>query len=209
VSVFHSAFFLTSVADLNHLPAVSGIEIAFAGRSNSGKSSVINTLANHRQLARVSKTPGRTQLLNFFQLGERNCFLVDLPGYGYARVSPEVQKHWQQLVAGYLEARQSLGGLVLIMDIRHPLTALDQQLLKWFAPTNKPVHTLLTKSDKLSRSQASATLLKVQKSLADTAKNYSAQLFSSLRRSGVEELGAVLAQWLTNGAQATMMGRHK
>ena len=131
------------------------VEIAFAGRSNAGKSSAINSLTNRSRLAFVSKTPGRTQNLNFFQLD--TGFLVDLPGYGYAKVPPEVRQHWEGLLSTYLQTRESLHGMVLIMDVRHPLTPLDRQMLDWFSPTGKPVHILLTKSDKLSRQQAQKT----------------------------------------------------
>ena len=162
MSLFSRLEFETSVHDLVTLP-VTAREVAFAGRSNAGKSSAINTLAN-RKLAFVSKTPGRTQLLNFFRISDGN-YLVDLPGYGYAEVPESVRKHWQTVLAQYLETRAELAGLVLIMDIRHPLTPLDQQMLSWFGPTGRPIHILLTKADKLSKSNAGATLREVRTAL--------------------------------------------
>src|SRR4030065_2567562 len=155
---FSKAAFFTTVNHLKDLPLHGGKEVAFAGRSNAGKSSAINTLANHVRLAYTSKTPGRTQHLNYFDLGD-NRFLVDLPGYGYAKVPTDVRAHWEGLLSEYLQTRSALAGLVVIMDTRHPLTPLDEQMLDWFMPTGKPVHILLTTSDKLSRQQSSKTLL--------------------------------------------------
>lgn len=170
-------------------------EIAFAGRSNAGKSSAINTLAGRRRLAFVSKTPGRTQLINFFSLGAR-AFLVDLPGYGYAGVPLAVRHHWEELVGGYVAGRPSLAGVVVVMDARHPLTALDRQLLGWIAPGRRRVHVLLTKADKLSRQAASATLAKVRPELVELCPGASVQLFSSLKRQGMEEATGVLSAWV-------------
>ncbi|OGS71444.1 MAG: YihA family ribosome biogenesis GTP-binding protein, partial [Gallionellales bacterium GWA2_60_142] len=161
MGLFSKAEFYTTVNHMKDLPLHGGREVAFVGRSNAGKSSAINTLANHVRLAYTSKTPGRTQHLNYFSLGA-DKFLVDLPGYGYAKVPPDVQKHWEKLLGDYLQTREELAGLVVIMDSRHPLTALDEGMLEWFAPTGKPVHVLLTKSDKLSRQQATKTLLEVK-----------------------------------------------
>jgi GTP-binding protein len=194
MSVFQHASFYTTVNQLRQLPAPDGVEIAFAGRSNAGKSSVINSLTNRSRLAFVSKTPGRTQNLNFFQL--EHGFLVDLPGYGYAKVPAEIRQHWEHLLSTYLQTREPLHGMVLIMDVRHPLTPLDRQMLDWFRPTGKPVHVLLTKSDKLSRQQARKTLGEVQAWLQDAYAQSSVQLFSSLSREGVEEAGALLGTWL-------------
>jgi len=195
------------------LPLHGGREVAFVGRSNAGKSSAINTLANHVRLAYTSKTPGRTQHLNYFSLGDNN-FLVDLPGYGYAKVPPDVQRHWEHLLSEYLKTREELAGLVIIMDARHPLTELDEAMLDWFAPTGKPVHILLTKSDKLSRQQATLTLNRVKSHLAEHFSSditpasghesslklrypqCSVQLFSSLKKIGMEEAEAVIAGWL-------------
>ena len=195
MSVFQHATFYTTVNELHCLPPPQGVEIAFAGRSNAGKSSAINSLANRGRLAFVSKTPGRTQHLNFFQLGH-NRFLVDLPGYGYAKVPFEVRKHWEHLLSTYLETRESLYGMVLIMDVRHPLTPLDRQMLAWFASTGKPVHVLLTKSDKLARQQAEKIRKDVLAFLRETYPQCSVQLFSSLTKEGVEEATAVLGKWL-------------
>ncbi|HXU93578.1 MAG TPA: ribosome biogenesis GTP-binding protein YihA/YsxC [Gallionella sp.] len=195
MGLFSKAAFYTTVNDLRDLPLHGGREVAFVGRSNAGKSSAINTLANHVRLAYTSKTPGRTQHLNYFSLGDNN-FLVDLPGYGYAKVPPDVQKHWEKLLGDYLQTREELAGLVVIMDSRHPLTALDEGMLDWFAPTGKPVHVLLTKSDKLSRQQATKTLSSVKSYLNEHFPNCSVQLFSSLKKLGMEEAEAVIAGWL-------------
>ncbi|MDR0481282.1 MAG: ribosome biogenesis GTP-binding protein YihA/YsxC [Gallionellaceae bacterium] len=195
MGLFSKAQFFTTVNHFRDLPSHGGREVAFAGRSNAGKSSAINTLANHTRLAFTSKTPGRTQHINYFSLGD-NQFLVDLPGYGYAKVPPEVQQHWEDLLSRYLQTRESLCGLIVIMDARHPLTPLDQQLLDWFATANKPVHILLTKSDKLSRQQATLTLNRVKSALAERYPFCSAQLFSSLKKMGVDEAEAVIGGWL-------------
>ena len=194
MSLFQQATFFTSVAALEGLPA-SDSEIAFAGRSNAGKSSALNTLARRQRLAFVSKTPGRTQLINFFSLGE-NQYLVDLPGYGYAKVPDAIRKPWEQLLGGYLQTRAPLRGLALVMDVRHPLTELDRRMLAWFGPTGKPVHVLLTKADKLSRAAALARLREVQRELARLSPIFSAQLFSSLKKSGIDEAERVFGEWL-------------
>ncbi|HQR50682.1 MAG TPA: ribosome biogenesis GTP-binding protein YihA/YsxC [Methylophilaceae bacterium] len=193
--LFQNAQYFISAHHLRDLPPATGIEIAFAGRSNAGKSSAINTLANHTRLAYVSKQPGRTQLINFFSLGG-DRYLVDLPGYGYAKVPEAMRKHWQLVLAAYLSQRSSLHGLVLVMDSRHPLTPLDCQMLDWFGPTGKPIHVLLTKSDKMSRSEAMKTLAAVRKELQQTWGNSSVQLFSSLKKQGVEEAEKVIGAWL-------------
>jgi GTP-binding protein len=193
MSFLQHARYAISAATLSQLPA-SQAEVAFAGRSNAGKSSALNTLARHNRLAFVSKTPGRTQLLNFFAL-EPEVYLVDLPGYGYARVPPELRARWGKVLSSYLQSREALRGMVLIMDARHPLTPLDWQMLEWFAPTGKPVHILLTKSDKLSRSEAMMTLAAVKKSLVEWPW-VSVQLFSSLKKQGMGEAEAVIAPWL-------------
>lgn len=194
MGLFSQAAFYTTVNHMKDLPLHGGREVAFVGRSNAGKSSAINTLANHVRLAYTSKTPGRTQHLNYFSLGNDN-YLVDLPGYGYAKVPPDVQKHWEKLLGDYLQTREELAGLVVIMDSRHPLTALDEGMLDWFAPTGKPVHVLLTKSDKLSRQQATKTLNSVRAYLNEHFPNCSVQLFSSLKKQGTEEAEAVIAGW--------------
>jgi len=198
--LFQNATFFISAHHLRDLPPASGIEVAFAGRSNAGKSSALNTLANHNRLAYVSKQPGRTQLINFFTLGN-DRHLVDLPGYGYAKVPESMRAHWQSVLARYLSERTSLGGLVLVMDSRHPLTPLDRQMLDWFCPSGKPVHVLLTKSDKLSRGEAGLTLAKVRKELLETwdktyGSNCTVQLFSSSKKLGVEEAEKVIGAWL-------------
>ena len=194
--LFQKATFYTSVNDMYALPKHTGVEIAFAGRSNAGKSSVINTLANKNRLAFVSKTPGRTQHINFFQLNE-NQFLVDLPGYGYAKVPDNIRKHWEELLSQYLQTRESLKGLVLIMDIRHPFKALDIQMLDWFIPTGKTVHIILTKADKLSKQQANITLQHATQYVHESYPGCSVQLFSSLARSGIEDATSVINSWLS------------
>jgi GTP-binding protein len=194
--LFQNAAYFASAHHLHELPREDGcVEVAFAGRSNAGKSSAINTLANHNRLAYVSKQPGRTQLINFFTLGG-NAHLVDLPGYGYAKVPESMRKHWQHVLSTYLSTRPSLSGLVLVMDSRHPLTPLDRQMLDWFCPTGKPVHVLLTKSDKLSRSEAMKTLAKIRRELQEGWGNCTVQLFSSLKKQGVEEAEKIIAPWL-------------
>ena len=195
MSIFQNISFFTSVNNLKTLPSPLGSEVAFAGRSNSGKSSAINTLTNRGRLAFVSKTPGRTQLINFFRLDEE-LFLVDLPGYGFAKVPLVIRQHWEILLSQYLQTRDNLRGLILIMDVRHPLKPLDIQMLDWFVPTGKPVHILLTKSDKLSRQKSRTALDQVNAFLSSSYPQCTAQLFSSLSKQGVDEVTGVLSLWL-------------
>lgn len=194
--LFQNAQFHSSAHYLRDLPPAIGIEVAFAGRSNAGKSSALNTLANHNRLAFVSKQPGRTQLINFFSLGGER-YLVDLPGYGYAKVPEALRVHWQSVLSSYLSLRPTLAALVLVMDARHPLTPLDRQMLDWFCPSGRPVHVLLTKSDKLSRGEAMKTLAAVRKELSENWGNHTVQLFSSLKKQGVEEAEAIIGAWLS------------
>lgn len=179
------------------LPQAGGAEIAFAGRSNAGKSSAINTLAGHTRLAYVSKTPGRTQLINLFRL-RNGAALVDLPGYGYAEVPFEVRETWQRLLEHYLTRRQALAGLVLIMDARRPFTELDRKMIGWFGATGKPIHCLLTKSDKLTRQEQAKTLAAARRlASADFPQApITLQLFSSLKKMGLEEVEQVVEKWL-------------
>ncbi|WP_173235765.1 ribosome biogenesis GTP-binding protein YihA/YsxC [Legionella antarctica] len=194
VNPYSKAVFLKSAARVDQLPEDSGYEVAFAGRSNAGKSSALNCLTTIKSLARTSKTPGRTQLINLFTLDEERR-LVDLPGYGYAKVALQVKLEWQKHLAHYLEARNSLKGLVLLMDIRHPLKELDQMMIDWALNRQLPVHILLTKSDKLSKSDVKNCLLKVRKHY-DLAKHIiTVQSFSSLKKEGVDELISSLNQW--------------
>jgi GTP-binding protein len=197
MSLFQQAVFLTTVAHLRDLPRDAVREVAFAGRSNAGKSSAINTLAGRVRLAFVSKTPGRTQHLNYFALAEGRYF-VDLPGYGYAKAPEGIRSQWEGLVGPYLGKREQLVGLVVIMDIRRPLTDLDRRLIDWFRPTGRPIHILLSKADKLSRQEQTTVLRAVKAELATwgDADLYSVQLFSSLKRTGVDEAEAVLGTWL-------------
>lgn len=188
------ATFTISAPDIRRLPADSGIEVAFAGRSNAGKSSALNTLTNQRSLARTSKTPGRTQLINIFEIAE-NKRLVDLPGYGFAKVPMEMKKKWQKALGEYLEKRECLKGLVVLMDIRHPLKDLDMDLITWAAEGDLPVLALLTKSDKLSQGKVSAQVLAVKKKLAELNADIKVQAFSSLKRTGSAQADAVICEW--------------
>lgn len=192
---YRAARFFNSIDSLAQLPPDTGREVAFTGRSNAGKSSALNVLTGQRQLARVSKTPGRTRLLNFFQV-EPERYLVDLPGYGYAQAPGAVRRHWGELLEGYLNQRAALRGLMLLMDIRHPLTALDRQMLDGCTRRRLPLHVLLTKADKLSRGAARATLQAVRKALQSDFPGASVQLFSAPARLGVDEVHARLDEWL-------------
>jgi len=194
---YQTARFLTSAPTLAQCPPDSGAEVAFAGRSNAGKSSAINTLTRQKALARTSKTPGRTQLINFFTLGEdADRRLVDLPGYGFAKVPEQVKLEWQRHLSDYLQRRASLRGLVLVMDVRHPLSEFDQTLLGWADDKAMPVHILLTKADKLKRGAAASALQQVRSRLREWEDLVSIQLFSSLKGQGVEEAHARLDAWL-------------
>jgi GTP-binding protein len=200
MSLFRNAQFEISIAKPSGLPPPRGVEIAFAGRSNAGKSSAINTLTDHTRLAFVSKTPGRTQLINFFRL-PNDAVLVDLPGYGYAQVPEAIRTQWQRLLEEYLTRRPNLIGLVLIMDSRHPLTERDRAMIGWFAPSGRPIHVMLTKCDKLTRSAQGQTLAAVRKELAQIGPQVTVQLFSSLKKTGVEEAEKVVGGWLSSLGQ--------
>lgn len=195
MNLFQNAKFFTTVNHLKDLPDTPA-EIAFVGRSNAGKSSAINTLTNHVRLAYVSKTPGRTQHINFFEL-ENGNFMVDLPGYGYAQVPEAIRAHWVKLLGDYLQQRRQLIGLILIMDSRHPLKALDIQMLDFFHITGRPVHILLSKADKLSKNDQIKTLAAVKKSLKPYTERQkiSVQLFSSLKKQGMDEVNQVVGSW--------------
>jgi len=193
---FRQANFVTSAFELSHLLPDEGAEIAFAGRSNAGKSSAINCLTQQKGLCKTSKTPGRTQQINFFDLGNSQR-LVDLPGYGYAKVPVAMKEKWQHSLTEYLHIRQSLRGLILLMDCRHPLTDYDQQMLMWCADAGLATHILLTKSDKLKRGPASSSLLTVRRRLPTLHPEASVQLFSALKKTGIDEARAVLNDWLT------------
>jgi GTP-binding protein len=196
MSQYPDASFIKSANAREQFVADRGAEVAVAGRSNAGKSSAINTIVNRRQFARTSKTPGRTQLVNFFHLrdGER---LVDLPGYGFARVADRVRDHWGELLSDYFQTRESLGGLLLVVDIRRRLQDYDRQMMAFAAEVELPVHILLTKADKLKRGQAATALLEVQKEVGDRA---SVQLFSAHDRRGEDEARAVLERMLKAAA---------
>ncbi len=187
---FLLATFVMSAAKLEQLPDDAVPELAFVGRSNSGKSSALNMLCNKKALARVSKTPGRTQLINLFDVpGAR---LIDLPGYGFAKVPGAIRKDWGKLIGGYLEVRSNLQLLIVIMDIRHPITDLDEQMLDWAKARNRPCHVLLTKADKLAKGAAGATLLQVRAALKHWGEDFTAQLFSSHNALGVDEARATI-----------------
>lgn len=192
----NKATFTLSAPDIRKLPEDSGIEVAFAGRSNAGKSSALNTLTNQNSLARTSKTPGRTQLINVFEIGD-NKRLIDLPGYGFAKVPLEMKKKWQKALGEYLEKRESLKGLVVLMDIRHPLKDLDMDLIQWAADSELPVLALLTKCDKLSQGKRSAEVLKVKKALAPLEADIRVQAFSSLKRTGAEQADTIICDWFS------------
>jgi GTP-binding protein len=199
--LYQRAAFLIAAARLDQAPPDEGKEVAFAGRSNAGKSSAINVLCHQRHLARTSKTPGRTQQLIFFNLGDGRR-LVDLPGYGYAKVSEGVKRQWQSLMTEYLHRRRSLAGLVLVMDVRHPLTAFDRQLLAWSSESRLPVLVLLTKADKLKRAASLAQLDVVRKAVAQQGAGVEVALFSALQPQGIEEVQAILDRWLGVGSQS-------
>lgn len=196
---YQNARFLLSAQQIAQLPLDEGKEVAFVGRSNAGKSSALNALAQQKKLARTSKTPGRTQLINIFTLTDTQR-LVDLPGYGYAKAPISAQQVWGQLINEYLLSRQSLQGLVLLMDIRHPLKPQDQNMIQWSLESGIGIHLVLTKADKLSKSQATKTLMSVKKTFKDTenAKRVSMQCFSALKKTGLDELQALLNVWLSN-----------
>jgi GTP-binding protein len=202
-SPFRHAEFMIGATEVMQLHAPAGAEVAFAGRSNSGKSSAINTITGRSKLAFVSKTPGRTQQINVFRVGDSERFLVDLPGYGYAKVAKTQRKHWDRVLSEYLQYRPTLVGMVLIMDSRHPLTELDWQMLEWFAPTGRPVHVLLTKSDKLTKTERRETLDAVNRELGGAPIPITVQMFSSLDGSGVAEAHAQLLAWLGDGETVT------
>ena len=194
--VYRRASFLLAVQHIKQLPDNIDSEVGFAGRSNAGKSSSINTITGIHSLARTSKTPGRTQQIVFFTLDEHKA-LVDLPGYGFAKVPASVKKHWHALMEGYFTKRKALKGLVLVMDIRHPMRDFDEQMLTWCQHSHTPVHILLTKADKLSNGAAKSTLLKVKKMLKESGyDDVSIQTFSSLKRTGAETVMQKMDQWL-------------
>lgn len=194
---YNSARFNKSAAKLHQCPEDFGAEVAFAGRSNAGKSSAINTLTNNGKLARTSKTPGRTQLINFFDLNLEGVRIVDLPGYGYAKVPVEMKVHWQKHLGEYLEKRQCLQGVVLVMDIRHPMKEFDQMMVEWCQNSQMPLHVLLTKADKLKKGPAQSAMLKLRKELQQVlGELVTVQTFSALKKQGVEQLRHRLDGWL-------------
>ncbi|CAM2194660.1 ribosome biogenesis GTP-binding protein YihA/YsxC [Paraburkholderia sp. A1RI_3L] len=208
--LLHQARFFTTVNHLRDLPATTQPEIAFAGRSNAGKSTAINVLCNQKRLAFASKTPGRTQHINYFSVGpaaEPVAHIVDLPGYGYAEVPDASKAHWEELLSRYLQTRAQLRGLILMMDARRPLTELDRRMIEWFEPTGKPIHALLTKCDKLTRQESINALRMTKKGFdeyraAGHAGELSAQLFSSLKRTGLDEAHELIESWIAPAEHA-------
>ncbi len=192
---FQNAEFMLSAPSIRQCPADTGAEVAFAGRSNAGKSSALNTLTRSNKLARTSKTPGRTQLINYFHFGLPGLRLVDLPGYGYAKVQKSMKKQWDADLGEYLQSRKSLIGLVLLMDVRHPFKEFDQSMLQWAVDADIPTHILLTKADKLKRGGQQSTLLEARSGLENVADLVSIQLFSALKKQGLPELENQLSQW--------------
>lgn len=191
---YHKTHFLTSAPDIRHLPEDSGVEIAFAGRSNAGKSTALNALTNQKNLARTSKTPGRTQLINLFEV-EPNCKLVDLPGYGYAAVPEQMKLQWQRSLGEYLQKRECLRGVVILMDIRHPLKDLDQQMIEWAVESDIQVLVLLTKADKLASGARKAQVNMVREAVLAFNGDVQVEPFSSLKKSGVDKLRQKLDSW--------------
>ena len=191
---YRQASFLISAGKAHQFPK-TGMEVAFAGRSNAGKSSAINTLCDNKGLARTSKTPGRTRLVNFFAIDDEHR-LVDLPGYGFAKVPLAMKKEWEKLMTDYLSEQQALCGLVIIMDIRHPLNETDWQMLEWCHHYQLPVHVLLTKADKIKRGAQQASKLKTQKLIKEAGLTASVQTFSALKKTGLEQLVAKLDEWM-------------
>lgn len=192
---YHQAQFVQSATTVNTLPPELGFEVAFSGRSNSGKSSTLNTLCQQKSLARTSKTPGRTQLINFFSLADGK-YLVDLPGYGYAKVPEKVKLEWQRFIESYLTTRFTLCGLVIVMDIRRPMLEHDLTMLAWAETHNLPTHIVLNKSDKLKHGQASNALLKTQQQIKQYHHPVTVQTFSALKKKGIDQLQKQLDLWL-------------
>ncbi|MFO7992805.1 MAG: ribosome biogenesis GTP-binding protein YihA/YsxC [Marinobacter sp.] len=197
---FNSARFLTSASRLEECPPDHGAEVAFAGRSNAGKSSAINCITTNGKLARTSKTPGRTRLINFFSLNRENCRLVDLPGYGYAKVSRDMKDDWQKHLGHYLNDRRCLRGLVLVMDIRHPLTDFDQMMVEWCEHNKLPLMILATKADKLKFGQAKTAMLNIAQKLEGLECLQHLVMFSATSKRGLDESRNALHQWLEDGA---------
>ncbi|CDG19356.1 putative GTP-binding protein engB [Xenorhabdus doucetiae] len=196
---YHMTHFVTSAPDIRHLPQDVGIEVAFAGRSNAGKSSALNALTRQKSLARTSKTPGRTQLINLFEV-EEGIRLVDLPGYGYAEVPEEMKRKWQKALGEYLQKRECLLGLVVLMDIRHPLKDLDRQMIEWAVVMQVPVMVLLTKADKLASGARKSQLAKVRQELASLEGDVQVEYFSALKKIGIDKLEQQLNLWFNQPA---------
>ena len=201
---YNRTCFYKSAHTLDQLPADNGQEVALVGRSNAGKSCSLNAITGMQHLAKTSKTPGRTQLINFFQIQPHPFYLVDLPGYGYAKIPRQLKSHWQKTLDQYFANRQSLKGLLLINDIRHPLTPLDEQMLSWATYHGIPVHILLNKMDKLKRGAAQNTLLRIQKKLSDSYPLASVQLFSAIKKLGLAEAHAIISSWFDNNALSNL-----
>ena len=197
---YQSATFSISCAAPKQFPPPTGPEVAFAGRSNAGKSSTLNRLCRQRKLAHVSKTPGRTQMINFFSLDD-GARLVDLPGYGFAKAPESERRRWGRLIEAYLREREPLRGVVIVMDIRHPLTEYDWQMLDWCAEQGLPAHILLNKADKLKRGAMRTALAAVERQLAGAGIEATVQVFSAAKGQGLEQLHARLDEWLSSGQE--------
>lgn len=193
-SPLRQAAFSLAAHKLSDLPADCGVEVAFAGRSNAGKSSAVNAICDQRKLARTSRTPGRTQQIVIFNIDDPMFRLADLPGYGYAKVPPNLRDHWRQTLDDYFRRRESLRGLILVMDIRHPLKPFDEQMLNWCRLSLVPCHVLMTKADKLGRGATASAVLKVERAIKPMG--FTAQAFSALKRDGVEQARQVIIDWL-------------
>jgi len=191
---FRNARYLMGAAKLSQLPPDEGIEVAFAGRSNAGKSTALNVLTEQKSLAKTSKTPGRTQLINLFRIDD-TCRITDLPGYGFAKVAKEVKEQWQSTLSRYLQERKCLQGLVILMDIRHPLKEVDRQMVQWAVAAELPIHVMLSKADKLKSGARKQTLLNVRKQLKRYSDNISSQVFSATHKIGVEEFLDLMCRW--------------
>ena len=200
INYYRTASFLISANHLKQLPPDVGAEVAFAGRSNAGKSSALNAITDNKSLARTSKTPGRTQMINYFEIDAEHR-LADLPGYGFAKVPVAVKRHWQEVLEGYFAQRQSLKGVILLMDIRHPMKPFDDMMLSWCEQSGVEAHVLLTKADKLKRGAAKSSVLKVRKAIKDLGLSATVQSFSAPKKEGVEQARDLLDQWLGFGEQ--------
>ncbi len=206
INHYRQASFLISANHLNQLPPDTGAEVAFAGRSNAGKSSALNAISDNRSLARTSKSPGRTRMINYFEIDAEHR-LADLPGYGFASVPEAVKRHWQALLDGYFAERKSLRGVILMIDIRHPLKPFDEMMLSWCQQSGVEAHLLLTKADKLKRGAVRSSVLKVRRAIEALGLSATLQPFSATRREGLDEARGMLDRWFGLGESGDDQGR--